>query len=411
MLLPLALYGVERRRTWLAAAALASIPLSGQVHLALGAIPFVLVYALARRGCGSARSRRRRRGGGRPRLGGLAPRHGRAPVLGGRALLGDARRLPPATRVSSSGSSTSAGCSRSQPPRASGACVSETQSPPGAGSPSCSGSARSSPACSRSARTCPATACSGGIRPCKRPASRSGCCRSPASASRPWRRSRSLVFQKHKLARGSSRRSRASSSRSTSGCRSTTRSSRTRTTRSTPRSRTRRPGACSSCLCSAGRVRGQRLPLLRDAGAARALLGYATSAPPAAFRVARAAAGAGAASSASALSSSTATASRDRYEAVNDELGWAARLTCRPIPTKGATAMAERTTPERRAAHERLATGGFARWTRACATHPWRVVLALGRHHRRPDRPRRDGRRQPQGRVRHPGRTRRRRPT
>ena len=49
MLLPLALYGVERRRTWLAAAALASIPLSGQVHLALGAIPFVLAYALARR--------------------------------------------------------------------------------------------------------------------------------------------------------------------------------------------------------------------------------------------------------------------------------------------------------------------------------------------------------------------------
>ena len=38
--------------------------------------------------------------------------------------------------------------------------------------------------------------------------------------------------------------------------------------------------------------------------------------------------------------------------------------------------MAERPTPERRAAHERLATGGFARWTRACATHPWRVVLS-----------------------------------
>ncbi len=49
ILLPLALYGVERRRTWLAAAALASIPLSGQVHLALGAIPFVLAYAVARR--------------------------------------------------------------------------------------------------------------------------------------------------------------------------------------------------------------------------------------------------------------------------------------------------------------------------------------------------------------------------
>ena len=38
--------------------------------------------------------------------------------------------------------------------------------------------------------------------------------------------------------------------------------------------------------------------------------------------------------------------------------------------------MAERPTPERRAAHERLATGGLARWMRACATHPWRVVLA-----------------------------------
>jgi putative drug exporter of the RND superfamily len=30
----------------------------------------------------------------------------------------------------------------------------------------------------------------------------------------------------------------------------------------------------------------------------------------------------------------------------------------------------------RRSAHERLATGGLARWTRACATHPWRVVGA-----------------------------------
>jgi RND superfamily putative drug exporter len=31
---------------------------------------------------------------------------------------------------------------------------------------------------------------------------------------------------------------------------------------------------------------------------------------------------------------------------------------------------------ERRAAHERLSTGVLARWTRACATHPWRVVGA-----------------------------------
>jgi RND superfamily putative drug exporter len=38
--------------------------------------------------------------------------------------------------------------------------------------------------------------------------------------------------------------------------------------------------------------------------------------------------------------------------------------------------MAESPTPDRLAAHERLATGGFARWTRACATHPWRVVFA-----------------------------------
>jgi RND superfamily putative drug exporter len=31
---------------------------------------------------------------------------------------------------------------------------------------------------------------------------------------------------------------------------------------------------------------------------------------------------------------------------------------------------------DRRAAHERLATGGLARWYRRCATHPWRVVFA-----------------------------------
>ena len=48
MLLPLALWALERRRTILAGAALASIPLSGQVHLALGAIPFFALYAGAR---------------------------------------------------------------------------------------------------------------------------------------------------------------------------------------------------------------------------------------------------------------------------------------------------------------------------------------------------------------------------
>ena len=34
------------------------------------------------------------------------------------------------------------------------------------------------------------------------------------------------------------------------------------------------------------------------------------------------------------------------------------------------------TPPARRAAHERLATGALARWSRANATHPWRVIVA-----------------------------------
>ncbi len=49
ILLPLSLWAFERGWFWLSAVALASIPLSGQVHLALGAIPFVLAYALVRR--------------------------------------------------------------------------------------------------------------------------------------------------------------------------------------------------------------------------------------------------------------------------------------------------------------------------------------------------------------------------
>ena len=51
MLIPLALLGVEKGgRRWgaVAVVALASIPLSGQVHLALGAIPFVAAYAVVR---------------------------------------------------------------------------------------------------------------------------------------------------------------------------------------------------------------------------------------------------------------------------------------------------------------------------------------------------------------------------
>ena len=50
-----------RASRWLAVAALASIPLSGQVHLALGAIPFVLAYAARPR---PAAARVDRRGGG-----------------------------------------------------------------------------------------------------------------------------------------------------------------------------------------------------------------------------------------------------------------------------------------------------------------------------------------------------------
>ena len=48
ILLPLSLWAFERRWLLLSAAALASIPLSGQVHLALGVIPFFLAYALCR---------------------------------------------------------------------------------------------------------------------------------------------------------------------------------------------------------------------------------------------------------------------------------------------------------------------------------------------------------------------------
>ena len=49
ILLPLTLWSIETRRFWFATLALASIPLSGQVHLALGAIPLAAAYALVRR--------------------------------------------------------------------------------------------------------------------------------------------------------------------------------------------------------------------------------------------------------------------------------------------------------------------------------------------------------------------------
>jgi hypothetical protein len=72
IMLPLALWAVERARrgtAWwlaLAGAAITSIPLSGQVHLALGAIPFFLCYGLVRLlpGAGGVHMRHRSRGGG-----------------------------------------------------------------------------------------------------------------------------------------------------------------------------------------------------------------------------------------------------------------------------------------------------------------------------------------------------------
>src|SRR5207249_11212293 len=54
VLLPLSLWALERGRRgnplWLllSAGAIASIPLSGQVHLAIGAVPFYAAYALVR---------------------------------------------------------------------------------------------------------------------------------------------------------------------------------------------------------------------------------------------------------------------------------------------------------------------------------------------------------------------------
>ena len=48
ILLPLALYAIEKESFVLTVAAVISIPLSGQVHLALGAVPFVCAYALVR---------------------------------------------------------------------------------------------------------------------------------------------------------------------------------------------------------------------------------------------------------------------------------------------------------------------------------------------------------------------------
>ena len=225
MLLPLALYGVERRLGWLAAAALASIPLSGQVHLALGAIPFVLAYAVAR---------------GRPWLGGVAAGAG---VAGGAVVwalsLRDAAERP-FSEVGRYSATLGDFVTRSPdeferfiylgwllPVLAIAGlgclCFRNTIS---------------------SSRRLALVFGLGTLVPCLLalgenlpgygllwrntplhcdPGTGAACCRSRASAWPRSRPSRSLVFQKHKLARGSSLWSRSCSSRPTSGCRCTTR--------------------------------------------------------------------------------------------------------------------------------------------------------------------------------------------
>jgi putative drug exporter of the RND superfamily len=47
----------------------------------------------------------------------------------------------------------------------------------------------------------------------------------------------------------------------------------------------------------------------------------------------------------------------------------------RPDNDRGIARFEEQPAAARRAAHERLSTGALARWARACATHPWRVLL------------------------------------
>ena len=156
-LLPAMLLALERRRFVLAAACLAALPLSGQLHLALGAIPLALGYAWARlpramwwksrRGRGGrGRGGTSRRAMGDRRL----DRHG-ALVRAGRAVLGRARGLRHARcRIRRRGARL---------PRLADAAPRDRRARRGAapseGLPWFSGSQRSCRACSPSAGTCP----------------------------------------------------------------------------------------------------------------------------------------------------------------------------------------------------------------------------------------------------------------
>ena len=105
LFLPLSLLALEKRRPFLAGAAIAAIPLSGQVSLAVGAVPFFVAYAFVRgRGwCDAVPGDGVRRRGGRARAvlrdSRLAAR-ARAVARGGRPLLGglDRIRLAPRKR-------------------------------------------------------------------------------------------------------------------------------------------------------------------------------------------------------------------------------------------------------------------------------------------------------------------------
>ena len=174
MLLPLSLWGAgeARPRAGSPAAAIASIPLSGQVHLALGAIPFFVAYACVRAG-----------GGPRARGGRLAARRacwcGRrrcAARPSGRSRRSSATRPSSATSsratcASSRRSCSSAGSCRS--PRSPGWSLARAR----AAAPRRRARARRARprCCSRWARTCPATGRSGSTRRCTPRACRSGC--------------------------------------------------------------------------------------------------------------------------------------------------------------------------------------------------------------------------------------------
>ena len=114
LFLPLALLGIEKRRPWLAGAALAAIPLSGQVHLALGAVPLFIAYAFVRgRGWrdavpGTVAAVVAGELVQRYVISGSHPRR-RAVARGGRQVLGALGRLPLAPRAAARRSSCSAG--------------------------------------------------------------------------------------------------------------------------------------------------------------------------------------------------------------------------------------------------------------------------------------------------------------